>query len=440
MDGRAGLLANPDDRTTVSAHIVCQKCGLNIKQQAPGSFTQWVFKESQCNCEEPAPTAIRAPLPAAGHVSGQDAQSQLSAEDEAAVGLDLEPDKFPVERYKPLLVIDKGSSGTVYCCADRLLAKRVAIKTLHHVLEEQLLNFQREAKTTSRLVHNNIVQTLDFGVTSGGVPYMVMELISGESLKTKIERTGPLPPHIAIHLIHAACLGLTHAHANGILHRDVKTKNIMVLVSTSDYPDAKLIDFGIASHEMEFKANDLGTDDGDSNPSSSSTTYDDMSKRRRGWISEAQGVTIVGTPSYMSPDQALGRKYDERSEVYSLGCCLFEALTGELPFEADSPLELIQKHASEPSPKLANIALEGSFSDELEAVVKKCLNKSPAERYQTTAELASALKALPDYSTPNVPSNASSENDWASAQNKKQKIPIPVQPEWLARFSLHYLQ
>lgn len=383
LSRQALSVVETDELNSPTQEVICATCGRRIRKNAPGSFTQWIFQASLCSCAEPVPVQIAIsednsfdPLKAAQKVQPIDF--------ETAEGIDLDASQFPTDRYKPLLLIDQGTSGTVYCCTDKLLMKRVAIKTLHCVVPESLVSFQQEAKLASRLSHNNIARIFDFGITDGGKPFMVMELISGETLKTKIERTGALTPHDAIHIIYHACLGLAYAHANGVLHRDIKSKNIMVVVSKDESPEAKIIDFGIASEAII-----------DDQP------FATIPKQTGNFvgvpIDNKLSATIVGTPAYMSPDQATGRGFDERSEIYSLGCCLFEALTGETPFSAETALELIQKHAHEAAPTLNAVAPDRSFSEELEKVVKTALSKSPGDRFFSMNQFAAALQMVPEY-------------------------------------------
>jgi Serine/threonine protein kinase len=278
--------------------------------------------------------------------------------------LEVDTAKFPCDRYKPVSIMGHGATGIVYLCVDKLLSKRVAIKTLHTVDAAQLVAFQLEAKTTSRLNHDNIIKVLDFGATEGGVPFMVMELVDGVSLEAAIQSEGPLEPAVAASLVRKICIGLEHAHKNGILHRDVKSSNTL-LSHTDSGVEPVVIDFGVAA--LKFA-------------------------RQEPTI--ISGKTIVGSPFYMAPDQALGRPYDERSEIYSIGCMLFETLTGRTPFEGATTLETIGMHAHMPPPTLHDIAPEREFGPQLEELVARCLAKDPADRYRDCAELADALEQL----------------------------------------------
>lgn len=287
--------------------------------------------------------------------------------------LTFDPADFPLERYRPIRALGTGTAGRVYLCEDQKLYKEVAVKVLRAVDGEQLMAFQQEAKSTCKLTHPNIVRVFDFGATTNGTPYMVMEFFDGTSLDKLIESDGPLEVERAAQIFCQVADALAVAHQNGVFHRDLKTSNI--LISNDDgaslsrsqganHVDVRLIDFGIASMK----------------PAEESLVV--------------QGTTIVGTPNYMSPDQCLGRNYDARSEVYSLGCVIFESLTGSPPFVADTALETISKHANEAPPRLFDLRRFHGTACEFEQIVARCLEKHPDDRYQSMNELSSDLHSI----------------------------------------------
>lgn len=355
--------------------VICRLCGKSIQQGRKGSFTQWVFRSDLCSCETPEPVVTET------SIVRSEASGPVSLLDDDQPELEIPPDKFPLERYKPLSVIGSGASGIVYHCIDRMLNKRVAIKSIHVIDRSQLVGFQREAKTTSNLHHDNIVKILDFGATEGGSPYMVMDFINGVDLQTLIAEKGVLNQWQAVYLTYKVALGLAHAHSQEIFHRDIKCSNILVKDGPAEEPEPVLIDFGVA----QFK---LG--------------HDQLDK-----------TGIVGSPLYMAPDQAMGRQYDARSEIYSLGCSLFESLTGTVPFQGNTALETMSMHAHHEAPTLADaigdLSLESKFSANLEQLVATCLAKDPESRYQSAQELARALKEILD-SDELVPKKAGAED------------------------------
>lgn len=278
--------------------------------------------------------------------------------------LSVDPERFPLERYAPLEILGSGMAGTVYLCNDRLLRKKVAIKLLTTLTPEQLVAFQGEARAASKLNHPNIVKVLDFGVTTGGIPFMVMESVQGTDLAGIIEQEKTISVTAALYIFGKVCDGLAEAHKQGIFHRDIKNSNILVGALESHKPDVRLIDFGVSTFR----------------PAADSQT--------------AQGATLVGTPAYMSPDQALGKPYDVRCEIYSLGCALFEALTGSPPFSGETALEIIKKHAHEKPPRLSDENPGVDFSEQLENVLAVCLEKRPEARFQSMEELSRALDSV----------------------------------------------
>ncbi len=337
---------------------ICGKCKRRISSGRAGSFTQWVFRSDLCSCDVP-----EAMLPSFDFLEQKNIAEHF---DDDAEGLHLEGEPpFPLERYKPLMEVGQGTSGHIYLCKDRLLEKKVAIKCLRAVTPEQLIAFQREAKATSLLNHPGVVSVLDFGGTAGGAPFMVMEYVEGTSLFDYIDERGPLPVDVALTVIRRVAEALAHAHERGVYHRDVKSSNIVLLGGENAVPDVRVIDFGVAGMKQVIDT-----------------------------PSTEQGDTIVGTPAYMSPDQAQGCEYDQRSEIYSLGCVMFETLTGRPPFLGETALETISKHAHEQAPMLGDLDENNEFSNELESLVGRCLEKDPDDRFQNMSELIEAIGSI----------------------------------------------
>lgn len=292
-----------------------------------------------------------------------------------SVADELEED-FPLERYRPLEVIGRGGSGRVVKCLDKVLSRVVAVKTLHLLEPGQLISFQDEARATSRLEHPGIVNILDFGVTAGSAPYMVLEYVDGISLERYLEENGPLSWSRAVSIFAPIMEALDYAHGHGVFHRDLKPSNILLGAERED--DVRIIDFGVARVKEETQEPTI-----------------------------FQGRTVAGTPGYMSPDQVLGHEYRAPSEVYSLGCVLFESITGKPPFEGETALEILNQHASKAAPSLSgsldtDVPLSGADS-----FLARCLAKDPRERFATMGEMRSALLAVGDEpgetSVPDVP-------------------------------------
>lgn len=286
----------------------------------------------------------------------------FEAQEENEIEIELDQAKFPKERFKPLGLLGQGAGGSVYLCRDRYLNKKVALKVLNYVSDEILVAFQSEARINTRLEHPNIARVLDFGIHEGNTPYMVVEYIAGLDLEFYFENQGPPDPDIALPILKQICDALAYAHAQGVLHRDIKAGNILYRPDSDNAFSVSVIDFGLAR---------LSTVDQVDNSD-----------------------TIVGTPRYMSCDQARGLPYDQRSEIYSLGCLAFELFAGCTPFEAETALELVRKHALEEAPLLLNVAADDRLPEELEAVVAKTLAKDPEHRYQSMSELGLALDEI----------------------------------------------
>ncbi len=343
---------------------LCQACGKRIVDSRPGSLTQWVLRSDSCKCE--FPKAVKDGIEAA--IAREQELGSQNGEDENfddEIEIEIPEGAFPVERYKPLSEIGTGALGVVYLCRDRLLGKKVAVKCLRSVSPEQMVSFQMEAKATSQLKHPGVVSVMDFGSVNGGAPYMVMEYIEGFTLEQTLSEDGPLSLDAVVSLFGLAADALEHAHQKGIFHRDLKSSNIMIVTDSNQQFDIRIIDFGIAT----FKQATLEP-------------------------TQLTGNSIVGTPAYMSPDQALGLTYDARSEVYSLGCVMFEALTGRPPFVGNTALETISMHARTPAPKLSECGSDFTFPDEIEDLVAKALAKDRDARFSSMQELKEALDKI----------------------------------------------
>lgn len=279
-----------------------------------------------------------------------------------------------VGRYELRKAIGSGSRGQVYLAYDPLLDSLVAIKMLHHNgADEAVVRFQKEAIATGKLKHPRIAQTLDFGIADG-LLYMVMEFVDGESLAKVLEREGSLPVERALPLFLDICDGLTHAHAHGIFHRDLKPANVIVVKSeVGEF--AKLVDFGIAKIQ--------GDDHVVTDPNA-----------------------IVGSPIYMSPEQCKGELCDARSDVYSLGCLMFETLSGRPPFFCDTAIDTIKLKTSMEAPDLSSVMDTTGMPAAILTVVTTCLRREPSERFQNVSAIEQALDEITlDHESLNTPSS-----------------------------------
>ncbi len=283
--------------------------------------------------------------------------------------------KKNVGRYELRKAIGSGARGQVYLAHDPLLDSFVAIKTLHYSgSDDAVVRFQNEAIATGKLKHPRIAQTLDFG-SAEGLLYMVMEFVDGESLDKILEREGSLPIERALPLFLDICDGLTHAHAHGIFHRDLKPANVIVVKSELG-EFAKLVDFGIAKIQ--------GDDHVVTDPNA-----------------------MVGSPIYMSPEQCKGGLSDARSDVYSLGCLMFETLSGRPPFLGDTAIDTIKLKMSTDAPDLSSVMDTTGMPGAILSVVKTCLRRDPSDRFQNVSAIEQALDEITlDHESLNTSSSA----------------------------------
>jgi serine/threonine-protein kinase len=270
-------------------------------------------------------------------------------------------------RYRLLRRIGSGGMSVVYLAERVGIGKPIAIKFLRSAfaaLPDFVRRFEQEARACSRLSHLNCVSVIDFGVAFGS-PYLVMEYVHGTLLSAALSR-GAFRPDRGIAVVRQILAGLRHAHTRGVIHRDLKPGNVMLVEMTGAADFVKIMDFGTAqilTGEGPHKT-PLGTD--------------------------------VGTPWYMSPEQAAGQPTDPRTDLYALGVILFEMLTGDRPFIADDPMRVLQMHLQSPIPSVRMLRPELGVSAELEAVIVKALQKRPEDRFASAEEFDQALQALPE--------------------------------------------
>lgn len=273
-------------------------------------------------------------------------------------------------KYELEEVIGEGSMGRVYAARQIDLDKEVAVKVLHpHVAADPKVakRFQREARTASLLSHPNSLQVFDFGREEDGpVLFIVMELLDGPDLLELIEEEFPFSPRRIAQLVGGVLLALEEAHDLGVIHRDLKAENIMVVEDHQGREHVKVCDFGIAK---------LVETDG-----------------------SAITVTgfVCGTPEYMAPEQARGEPLDARADLYAIGCLLYQLLTGEVPFKGGSALGTITKHLTEPVQPPSRRRPDLHIPRSLERVVMKALSKDRERRYADAAEMRRALEAAVD--------------------------------------------
>lgn len=277
------------------------------------------------------------------------------------------------EKYEITELLGKGGMGAVYKARHVLLDSWVAVKILRPELTDDSVSmqrFQREGKAVKLLKkHPNIMAVNDLGISNDGCPYMIMDYLEGKTLSAVIKAEGQLHPARVVFLFTQACDALTYAHNKGVIHRDIKPSNLMVEKDESEIEIIKIVDFGIA------KLMELNTD------SPQLTTTGE----------------VFGSPYYMSPEQCSGKPTDARSDIYSLGCVIYECLTGIPPIRGETAIETICKHISDAPLPFAEIRPDLSIPKSLEQAVFKSLEKDPDRRYQKMTDLETDLQgAYPD--------------------------------------------
>ncbi|GAA2739560.1 MULTISPECIES: protein kinase domain-containing protein [Kitasatospora] len=272
-------------------------------------------------------------------------------------------------RYVLQRLLGQGGMASVHLAYDSVLDRQVAVKTLHTELGREASfkeRFRREAQAVARLQHINIVSVFDSGedVAADGTatPYIVMEYVEGQALKDVLDdavtRYGAMPTEQALKITAAVLSALEASHDQGLVHRDIKPGNVMV----SSKGVVKVMDFGIAR------------------------------ALQSGVTSMTQTGMVVGTPQYLSPEQALGKSVDARSDLYSVGCMLFELLSGQLPFDGDSAFSIAYKHVQEAPP--APSTLNRAVTPAVDALVARALRKDPAHRFPSAAAMREEVERV----------------------------------------------
>ena len=286
----------------------------------------------------------------------------------------IEPGTTFDGKYEVEAVLGSGGVGTVYKALETDLNRQVAIKILHiwtsSVGElDSLQRFKREAKVLCQLLHPNILRVYRFGLTEGDVPFLIMEYVNGESLRSLLDKNGPLEYQKAVKIALKLASALEHAHAHGIVHRDLKPENVIVDNSDPNDPIVKLIDFGLCKPEQKTNS---------TNQRTLTNTGD-----------------LLGTALYMSPEQVLGQPVTERSDIYSFALVLFEMIVGHGPFSEGNVAEIMMRRTTEKMPEILSLSPGCGLPQQLDTLLQSCGARDQSQRVQTFTEVIDLLKSVP---------------------------------------------
>lgn len=359
-----------------SAGRVCSNCGKSKSVgNRLGSLTSFLFQDLKCECGVPG--VVKGTQSANGtlrhHTRTADRallrkqfteslRNKLCSSDSFAANAILEVGTTIGGVFSLVSLVGVGGMGAVYLAEHCALHKQFALKVMWpgSVNQENWSRFMAEAQIIASLNHRTLVKVYDLGLHENSLPYYSMDYLNGRTLEEVLIDDGPLLEADAIDIYLELLDGLAYAHRNGIVHRDLKPANIMLCL-IDGAKAVKILDFGISK-------------------------LNDSAPLKSQYLTVAGDV--FGSPFYMSPEQCAGEPVDARSDIYSLGCSLFETLTGCVPFEGSNSFEIMLMHQEEKPPQLADMADGRRLSPAINLVVAKCLAKKPAERYQSAKELA----------------------------------------------------
>lgn len=319
------------------------------------------FSEEPSDAQESSDSTINIGTPAPGEAK----TGQLTPRRDALFGTVL------ADRYRVLDLIGKGGMGKVYLAEHVAIGKKVAIKVLSQAYchrPDQVKRFLREARAASTIDHENVIDITDFGEMPNGSVFFAMEYLQGEDLGKLLGRQGRLSWPRARRIILQICRALQAAHGRGIIHRDVKPENCFLITRGGRRDFVKVLDFGIAKV---------------------------VDEDRKVSHTLTQAGALIGTPEYMAPEQVTGEVADPRMDIYSIGCIMYQLLTGRLPFSDKTMFGVLTQQVNMKPPPLREVAPEADLPEEVEAIVVRAMEKTKEARYQTMLEMVEAIAAAP---------------------------------------------
>ncbi len=331
---------------------VCPLCGKSIAK-SKGSLTSWLFAAARCNCQ----------------LRGDSVASTVSS----PVTDQIDPSNPRLSNnFVILSTLGQGGVGTVYKVQNETTKQIFAAKVLHpeYVRDPKaLIRFDQEIEAAKLFDHRNLVKIYEKGKTAFGTPYFIMEYLDGKNLATMISEQIYIDEPHALKLFLQICDGIGYAHSKGLVHRDLKPSNVIVVKDNDGSELVKIVDFGIVKI---------------TSPDSNVTN----------------GGDGFGSPNYMSPEQCQGNPVDSRSDIYSLGCCLYEMATGNAPFAAENPIKTVLKHVNESHIPIRQASPNLELSEGIELMIDRMLVKEPNGRYQTIDEIKHDIKLIQTGKTP----------------------------------------
>lgn len=393
--------------------VLCEKCGRHLKRST-GSLTQWVFRQDMCNCTAGKSQAAlslqaaedKAELPQkietrdlrdttafgaeesleSPTTSTSDPNTNDERQDSSEAGT-KGPGQIVARHYEVVNRLGEGGTSVVYKARHQFMERIAAVKVLSpdRIPDAKTIQrFQQEARSVSRLKHPNIVDIHEFGIDENKQPYLIMDYLEGRSLFETVSEDGPLKPSRAAFVFLQMADALKHAHEKGVIHRDLKPNNVILVRDENGLEQVKLVDFGIAKlSEPEDKEKAL-----------------------------TQTGEIFGSPYYMSPEQCRGHRLDHRSDIYSFGCLMYEILIGEPAAKSGSVVETLMLHINgltldfDSLPIVRTYAENAKNSDAFDAtheqkcmsrlrqIIQACIQKEPSDRYQSMEAIRRDLERL----------------------------------------------
>ncbi len=326
---------------------MCPTCHKPIIFGAKASITSWIFRDYRCRCRNPQPiTAVPRRQP-----------------EQAEVGQ-------AIPGYQIIECIGFGGMGVLYKAHKHGIEGTFAIKVLRRELikdQGSLVRFEQEADLAKQLTHANLVSVYERGISKLDAPYLVMDFVDGESLDKRLGRETSLDARQAINMFVQICDAMEYAHSFGVLHRDLKPSNVLISQSRAGIEVVKVVDFGIAKL---------------------------LPRVSRETLNLTKTGELFGSPFYMSPEQCMGEELDERSDIYSMGCVMYEVLTGSPPFKSDNPVKTIMQHLTSVPRSCGSIAVGHTVGSDLEEVVMQCLAKDRANRVESMSALRQRLEVV----------------------------------------------